>query len=257
MRTLLVLLFSLIIGPAFGQALVVQNCGTLPQVFATGSTQPQTIDVNGKLCTNALATATPGYIAANWYRPFGVFTTATGTANSVNLISCVYGTIAQKVTLSTIGYRQTTSGTAGSAQLAVYDTVNSLPGILLASTANMSTAVGPATVTSALVPNIQVGPGGSSGPANLWFCSNQSAPGNVFITALSTEQGASQTVGGPTFDTGGAAGLPSKAITCSGAACTGGSSTFGTWPTSLAGSTWTYTPTTANIWPGVLIGSVP
>ena len=53
MRTLLSGLFLLLfMVAAQAQALVVQTCGTLPLAYAVGSTQLQTVDVNGRQCNS-------------------------------------------------------------------------------------------------------------------------------------------------------------------------------------------------------------
>jgi hypothetical protein len=48
--------------------------------------------------------------------------------------------------------------------------------------------------------------------------------------------GAVTTAGGLALSVSTAAGV--AGISCTGASCNGGSSTFGTWPATLAGSTW-------------------
>lgn len=257
MRWIIALASLLWASSAQAQNLVVQNCGTLPQNYAAGSTQPPTVDTNGKLCTNAFAVPFAGYIVNNWYRAAGNYSAVgSGGANSVDVISCIFGGVSQKATLSNIGLRNTSSVAGSNAQLAIYNTgTNFLPGRLIANTGSINIAVA-GFPTAALTPNPQVGPGGSSGSGALWFCSNVDSPGTTFITTPPTSQSMTQTSGSPTVSEVGSA-TAVQAITCQGAGCTGGISTFGTWPSSLAGSTWTYTPTSSNVLPFFQIGSVP
>lgn len=163
-----------------------------------------------------------------------------GLAGTANLIVCTPGIISQKMTLSGLGLDVTTISAAGNFQTAIYKSASGRPGVLVAASASGSTGA-TGLITPALSANKQVGPGGTDADSNLWFCSNRDNAVVVFLglniitpsaTLIWTMMG-SATLGNIT-----STGAAANAITCSGANCNGGSSTFNTWPSTLAGSTW-------------------
>lgn len=185
----------------------------------------------------------PGYVA-NLFYGFGgqAATTATGNAVAANIIRCAYGFVPKTVTISNLGVHVITAVAAGNFQLALYTSTAAGPGSLIAATASGSTASA-ADVSPALSANKQIGPGGTDGGANVWVCANvdtTAATGSVNFNALNASSLLSAAYMGATSVSN--AVLNNNVVaakTCSGAACQGGSSTFNTWPASLATSTWT------------------
>jgi hypothetical protein len=198
----------------------------------------------GDCTTSAGSSATkcdaphPGYLASNWYAPGGLTTYSTGNVVTANRIQCKFGYVPERVTIGALGARVTTVGSTNF-QLAIYTNVSGRPGALLSSTGNiLNTGLG--VVTGALAANKQVGPAGSDGGRDVWWCFNNNDSTAVFVgdntnTSASNFFSGSATAGDLiTAASGG--GL--QGIYCTGAGCNGGSSTFNTWPASLAGSTW-------------------
>jgi hypothetical protein len=200
--------------------------------------------LTGNCTTVAGAVATtcdapfPGYIASNWYSPAGPLVAASGQAVSQNIISCRYAFVPNKVTIGALAARIVTVGTTNF-QLAIYTSSAGRPAALLSSTGNiLNTSV--AVVSGALAANKQVGPGGADGGRDLWWCFNNNDAAAVFMVEIAL--GLSQDIyaGSATLtDLLQTSSSAQTAIRCSGAGCTGGSSTFNTWPASLVGSTWT------------------
>ena len=193
---------------------------------------------SGTLVTNCDAPH-PGYISSNWYVSPAWSTTATGNAvGAANRISCKYGYVPNKVTIGALGARINTAGTTNY-QLAIYANSSGRPGAILSSTGSMVTT-GTGVVTATLAANKQVGPGGTDGSRDVWWCMNINDTTTVFVTEnvgglsqdafVGSATAADLLPGGTNAQTG---------IHCTGADCNGGSSTFGTWPATLAGSTWT------------------
>jgi hypothetical protein len=197
----------------------------------------------------ALSNPGSGYVASSWYLPLaGLSSTGVQAATpAASSITCFYGAVEQKVTIGSLAVGLTTAVASGNIQSAIYTNVSSRPGTLLSSTASMSTTAPTATLTAALAANKQVGPGGADGGSGLWWCSNIDSTANAggvkFMapyTSNGTNAGQASLIGSTT-----AANIINKfssstgGVQCAGAACNGGSSTFGSWPASLAGSTWT------------------
>jgi len=170
---------------------------------------------------------------------------AAGAVGTANVIQCTPGVITEKMTLAGLSANITTLSGGGNFQLAIYTSSSGRPGALIASTGSGSTAgtgfISP-TFAAGSGSSVQVGPGGAQGGTNLWFCANRDNAVVVFTPNGVVSPG----VGRSTAMVGSAttANLVSVAvnvvgISCAGANCNGGSSTFNTWPASLVGSTWT------------------
>lgn len=213
----------------------------------SGSTSITSGDLSGDCTTSGTMAVTcnilphPGYLNGLWYIPFGIAGQTAGAGLTANRISCVYGAVNLPIHIGTVGMQVTTAGASGNVQAALYSNVNSRPGTLISNTASMSTT-SIAQINAALGSSVAVGPGTTNG-RDIWWCSNQDTAG---AGALLTGQ--SNSNAGPSF--GALVGSTTVAdafsnigsstgVQCTGAACNGGSSTFGTWPASLAGSTWT------------------
>jgi|SRR6185312_4507806 len=213
MKKLLAALFALSLGCAHAQQATIAN-------------QP------------LFSTFTPGYIASNWYIPIGPLGIVSPSGNAgVNTIKCFYGNVPRKLTIGALGAK-VTSGATGNVQLAIYSNVNGRPGVLLSSTSSISTASATA-ISGSLSANKQVGPGGADNDDNVWWCSNiDNATAALVSTTIANFTGVASTLGSSALTNVTSAAALISGISCSGAACNGGSSTFGTWPT-LTGSTWT------------------
>lgn len=181
----------------------------------------------------------PGYVANNWYLPLEVFPSGSaGTVGTANLIVCYYGAVPRKVTVEALGVQMSTVGSGGNVQLALYENSGGVPGALINNTANISTTTG-TTISGALGANKQVGPGGADGDDNIWWCSNRDNATVIFNSvSVASIPTMAWNWGSSTLSNITAGATTIGAISCSGAACNGGSSTFNTWPSSLVGSTW-------------------
>lgn len=179
----------------------------------------------------------PGYIASNWYLPGLSGQVAAGGAGSANIIRCFYGAVSQKITISSLGARTSTAGT--NAQFALYDVTSGRPGALIAATGTIDITGATGAKTGALSANKQVGPGGTDGGRAVYFCSNYDNAASVFTSVSNTNTAQSIAMGSATAGNVIGATVAVNGIICSGAACNGGSSTYNTWPSTLAGTTWT------------------
>lgn len=210
---------------------------------------------SGTLATNCNAPH-PGYTATNWYSsPAWLGPQSAGTAvGTANRIVCKYGFIPRTITIGALGARVTTAGTTNF-QLAIYASSSGRPGSLLSSTGNITSA-STGVQTGALGANKQVGPGGADTGRDVWWCMNVNDTTTAFMAENSSAMSQAAFIGSATA----ADLIPSNSaqsqtsISCAGANCNGGSSTFGTWPSSLVGSTWTTNNagTTGNIMPLVI-----
>lgn len=253
---------------------VTASAGSLATTLAAGSASnlnsgtlaaARMPALTGDCTTAAGAVATscnaphPGYVAANWYMPLGVPSgiAAGGAAEAQSVIVCSYSYIPREITISQLGASVRTVGTTN-LQLAIYASANGLPGALLSNTGNLSNTASTWT-SGALGANQQVGPGSTNGK-DLWFCLN-SNDSSVIVqtytvagtTALASFVGRSTLAG---LVANNSSSSPSR-LSCSGANCNGGSSTFNTWPASLAGSTWTYGTTVGSPVIAFLVASSP
>lgn len=178
----------------------------------------------------------PGYVPTLWYTFEPHIITQAGVTGTASVINCAVGYVGEPITISQIGANVGTLSAGGNFQLALYSSVNGRPGALIAKTGNISTAAA-GVINGSLGGNIPIGPT-STNAGSLWFCSNvdnatavlnslslSSVPGR-FLQGSANETRVVQGAAGPV------------GISCTAAACTGGSSTFNTWPASLAGSTW-------------------
>lgn len=199
----------------------------------------------------------PGYVVNNYYLPMGAAHSQTGGAPTSNTIYCYPVTMPERITISQMGARVANAGSTN-LQLGIYANSSGLPGALIGNTGNIANTAAGTVVAGALAANKQVGPGGTDGGAYLWFCFNNGDSTATF-NAMNTESGRTMQLAGATTlaNAMGASAVNLLAKRCAGANCNGGSSTLGTWPATLAGSTWTDESTA--IAPLILfrVGSVP
>jgi hypothetical protein len=196
-------------------------------------------------CTAAVGTGVtvctdphPGYITSNWYIAQGPVNYGTSNAAIANRIVCYYAYYPRVVTIRNVAVGIVTAGSSN-LQVALYRNSAGNPAALIDSTPNMPDTGAAATVTGALGADQQVGPGTANG-RDIWHCSNQNDSTVTYRSAISSaSMSGNQFLGSAALTN--LLGSGSTSITgriCSGAACNGGSSTFGTWPASLTGTTW-------------------
>lgn len=197
-----------------------------------------------KKCTGnqveALVLPHPGYVAANWYMAPSFIGTQIGNTAQANTIACAYSYIPKTITISTLAAFVQTAGSSNS-QFAMYagDPATGKPAAQIGKTGNIANNVTTTTINGALLANKQVGPGGTDGGRDIWFCANSNDSTVVFAALSQSLSLGKSDIGDPTLNTliQGATAFMTH-IYCQGAGCNGGSSTFNTWPASLAGSTW-------------------
>jgi hypothetical protein len=205
-------------------------------------------------CTTSAGTAAtvctdphPGYVVSNWYLGQGPNLYGTSGAATANRISCYYGYYPRVITIRNVGFGIVTAGTSNT-QVALYRNSGGNPGALIDSTPSVVNTGGTSVATGALGADQQIGPGTANG-RDIWHCANQNDSTITYrsVTGANTISG-SQFVGSATVTNILGSG-PTAIIgkLCSGANCNGGSSTFGTWPATLAGTTWTDQTGTASM----------
>lgn len=202
-------------------------------------------DLSGNCTTNGTLATTCGapqplYQVGNWYFPGPVRTTQTGVAVGANQIICNWGYVPKVLTIDNIGIHIQTVGTTNT-QLALYAIgTDGLPGAKLSATPNIAnTSLG--VRSGALAASVQVGPGSTAGDQVYW-CYNPGDNTMVVSSILNADTSYGFATGNATPDTlWNSTSTPQTGmgLLCSGASCNGGSSTLGTWPATLAGSTWT------------------
>lgn len=183
-----------------------------------------------------------------------------GSALAANVIRCNYGPVLNKITIHALAGRVTTAGSSN-VQFAMYSDTGGLPGALIASTANIADTSSNSSITgntqvSGVDTNVQVGPGSTAG-GKIWWCMN-AGDSTVVMPSLSISQAnAAWFMGGSNIGNlvGGAQSL--VGLSCSGANCQGGSSTFGTWPANLNTSTFSDITTATSPLIGYTIQSIP
>ncbi|MCI0598716.1 MAG: hypothetical protein L0Y60_04215 [Beijerinckiaceae bacterium] len=241
--------------PSFGAvSLTADVSGILP--VANGGTATATpalvagtgITITGSWPNNTINAVSAGaalvsYGVGRWYTPFPDGNSgAAGGSGSNDIIRCHPVSVFEKLTTTNAAVRVVATSGGGNAQVAFYKDSNGLPGDLVVASGNLSTTSA-GVVSAAWSAAKQIGPGGSNGDQNLHACSNTDSATATFI--------GTQAAGGNTGMWSVGASTAAAVMTgtntgithhfCSGANCNGGSSTFGTWPSSLAGTTWSDT----------------
>jgi hypothetical protein len=200
--------------------------------------------LTGDCVTTAGAVATtctephPGYVTSSWYFPLGPTTYATTGAATANRILCALVIFPRVVTIRNVAVGVVGAGSSNT-QLAIYKNASASPGAVIDSTPSIANTAATTNITGALGADQQVGPGTANG-REIWTCNNQNDSTVTYRGASNTVTWGGQYMGSTTLANllgSGPAVINSKF--CAGANCAGGSSTFGTWPATLAGSTWT------------------
>ena len=186
--------------------------------------------------SNWLTRARPDYVANSWYVPMDAYTTVqVGMAPGSDKIVCTVGTVPRIVNIDMLAVRVTTPSARGNVQAAMYADVNGRPAALIAHTGSINVA-GTGSRTGVLRTSVRIGPGTSQG-RQIWFCINLDNNKAAFAAPARTSSSQAALIGAASVD--GVLDAPVTALSCVGANCHGGSSTFGSWPASLAGSRWT------------------
>lgn len=179
------------------------------------------------------------YTANNWYTFRGPSGVTTGNALAANTFYCAFGYVDRQVTIGAVGAHVNTVGSTN-VQFGLYAAgADGYPGARLATTTSVAnTSQGARTNT--LSANVTLGPGTPNGQG-VWACTNQGDSTAVYSVITSGDLAFPQFVGATTADgfwNTVASSSVAMGLTCAGANCNGGSSTLGTWPSTLAGSTW-------------------
>lgn len=173
-----------------------------------------------------------------FYTPLGPSPgNAGGATHGANTIRCFKGIVGRKLTTTNLGTRVNTLQAATNMQFAIYNDANGRPGTLIGATASASLAATGGT-SAALSAAKQIGPGGANGSGSLWWCANTDATTAVVTNIENIVSTLTGLIGGTITDVLQSSTSSVTGVSCTGAACNGGSSTFGTWP-DLTGSTWT------------------
>lgn len=180
------------------------------------------------------SSALSSYTTARYYT-LGGTASAAGAAATASVIVCNKGLLYAQLTFQVLTVNITTAGSSN-IQSALYADTGGLPGALLSSTPSV-VDTGTLGTAMTLAVNVQAGPGA------IWFCTNVN-DSTVVMTGNSKVTLIPATLVGAVVGAAGLAQLVSSVsnvtgVSCSGANCNGGSSTFGTWPATLVGSTWT------------------
>jgi len=181
------------------------------------------------------------YIVNDWYLAENSYLTG-GTAQSnitTTSIACsplkfVYAT----VTIKALAAYVATISAAGNFQLALYTSASDRPATLLSAvSANMSTGTAQA-VSQALNSNVQVGPG-STGGVIVWACAMVDNTTVKFYVDADGLNGVAYNGSSTLSNVLATNNISMQGVKCTTTGCQGGTITFGTWPASLATSTWT------------------
>jgi len=169
---------------------------------------------------------------------------ASGTTGvpGASTIRCVPAGLRNKATINNVGTRVYTADSAGHLQFAIYTNgTNMRPANLVSTSASMSLATA-GVISSALSSKVQGGPGGANVADKFWFCSNTDSTKATFSSVNTTSAFGQSIIGASTAGNvlqASGSGVVISHLSCSGSACKGGSSTYGAWPSSLAGAGWT------------------
>jgi hypothetical protein len=167
----------------------------------------------------------PGYIAGNWYMPFG-HVSAAGVSLGANSIRCVPFFLPQPVTITNMGVRISTLSAGGNIKVAIYanNAATGRPtGSALASTGNMATDT--ATIVSAAIAETSV----AFTPGIYWMCS-WADNATVICRSQSGASGMVPQLIGTTTEANANTAITSTSLTIASA------QTYGAWPSLTAAS---------------------
>jgi len=196
-------------------------------------------NVVGTWPAQSVNAASTNYGTSLYYAPVGITTNGAAATPGANIIQCTKGVVERKLTITNIGYRVQSADATGSAQFAIYDNSSGRPGNLIRATGSIATTPATTNLSGALSATTQVGPGGSDAGSALWWCFNTNSATLGTLVVRGGSGGMSASYIGSTLVNISTSSTSITSVSCAGANCNGGSSTFNTWPSSLAGSTWT------------------
>lgn len=180
------------------------------------------------------------YTVNNWYLFKGP-TSVAGTSSllNANTFYCTFHYIDKNITVSDVGAHVVTVGSTN-VQYGLYAPgSDGQPGAKLNTTSSVAnTSLG--VRSQALAASVALGPNSVNG-AGVWFCTNSGDSTAVYSAMGTTDFSFGQFVGAANADNlwnTTASSSMVMGLFCAGANCNGGSSTLGTWPSTLAGSTW-------------------
>jgi len=184
------------------------------------------------------------YVAGRWYVLNIPTPAATApVAHLANVIRCTPVSMRNTATINNVSARIYTADASGHLKFGIYaNGSDNRPAALVASSAAISTATAGSAPTVALSVNVQGGPAGTNISDKIWVCSNTDSATASFASVSSNEGDPATSIGTATSANilqSVGSGAVINHISCSGANCNGGSSTYGTFPASLAASTWT------------------
>jgi hypothetical protein len=220
-------------------------------VTITGTWPNQTVTASG-----GSGSAQGDYSTGKIYLPYGIIASISAGATNANVIKCIQGRVTQKLTITAIGLNFTTLSAGGNAQVAIYKSVAGVPDAKIDVTGNISTAA-TGYVTQNLGSSRQLGPGGTDGDQVIWWCTNFDNATAVATPAAIVPGLQDGIMGSATAANLFSAAANVSGISCATTNCNGGSSTFGTWPATLAGSTWTDVVARTTAIPGFQPSSIP
>ncbi len=188
--------------------------------------------------TQVIDVAVTTYGTSLYYTPIGITTNGTAADPPNDTIMCAKGIVERKLTTTNGAIRVGTAQAAVNGQVAIYTDSSGRPGDLIRATGNISLATGSTAVAAAWSSTAQIGPGGSAGGAVLWWCYNGDSTTATLTSLRVGSVSPATALMGATLQNVLTATSSIGSLHCAGANCNGGSSTFGTWPSSLAGTTW-------------------
>lgn len=188
----------------------------------------------------------PGFVAGRWYFPLSGVTLAAGAAISANSIRMLPFMLKQRITISDLAARVSTTSASGNFQLAIYGSLATTKyptGNVLAATGNMSTTSSGGVTADITGADVQLEPG------LYWMAINQDNSTAVYQTIGAGAIHALELIGSATESNfSSASGVPGFYLSFA--------QTFGTWP-DLTGQTMVEGSSGANAMIHFKVASVP
>lgn len=238
---------------AHGRITAINSVAIAASGTVTSIVCPQEVTITS---TGTCTEAHPHYLTGSyWYPPAKMPLTGGGAAVAANTIKCAYGFIPQEITLGSIGAWVSTAAAGGHFEWALYSNGSSRPNALIASSASISAAATGAASINSWTGTPQVGPGANS---DVWWCFNSDNSTAIFRSfSTASANPAPSLIGSTSMANVINTGAQIVGVSCAGANCAGGSSTYGTWPSTLNGSTWSDVITNTLPVPAFQVASVP
>jgi len=185
------------------------------------------------------------YQTGRWYTlDLHIPSSVAPVAHAANTIRCAPAGMRNTATINNVSARIYNADASGHLAFGIYGNgPDNRPANLVTTSATMATTPSGAEPIAALGANVQGGPSGTGVTDKFWVCSNTDSATASFAS-VSPSGGLTSTLLGSTtpaniLQTSGTSAVISH-LSCAGAACNGGTSTFASgFPANLAGSTWT------------------